>query len=222
MMNKPLLIFGSGSLARLALYYAKMEMGLTVLGFVVDSDKQSGDEFCDLPVFTWDAFILQYSPDEVCLFIAVGYKSMRGRGFLFERARSSGYTLQNLVSSSFYSAQTVHMGENNFIMPGVVIEPGVTLGDNNVIWSNTTICHDSIIGNHNFFAAKTTVGGEVSVGDCCFLGFSSTVVHHLTICDDVLLAAQSLLLDDADRLGWYQGVPARRMKEFSPVIGVSF
>ena len=53
-MNKPLLIFGTGALARLAHYYATHEMGLTVLGFVVDSDRKIVDEYCGLPVFTWE------------------------------------------------------------------------------------------------------------------------------------------------------------------------
>ena len=221
-MSKPLVIFGVGSLARLAFYYAARDMGLRVLGFVVDENKKTIDEFCGLPVITWETCLSLYSPDETDFYIALGYRVMRQRQHLYERVKSEGYNFQNIISNSSFVAETAYIGENNFIMPGSVIEPEVYLGTNNVLWSNSTICHNSVIGDHNFFAANSTIGGEVSVGNCCFLGFTSTVVQERTIDDDVLVAAQSLLLKDGERLGCYQGVPAKRVKSFSPLIGVHF
>jgi len=219
-MNKPLLIFGTGALARLAHYYATHEMGLTVLGFVVDSDRKIVDEYCGLPVFTWESCVSQYSPTTTSMYVAVGYSEMRQREYLFERVKNAKYALQNILSTSAVVALTSRIGENNFIMPGAIVEPGVRLGDNNVVWSNTTICHDSLIGHHNFFASNVTVGGEVIVGDRCFFGFTSTVLQQSHVGDDVLLGAQSLLLDGADSLGCYKGIPAKRVRSFTKQTGV--
>ncbi|MDT4291150.1 acetyltransferase [Methylomonas sp. MO1] len=219
-MTRPLVIFGAGSLARLAHYYATHEMGLRVLGFVVDADRKNIDTCCGLPVFSWEACPAQHPPASTSMYVAVGYREMRQRQRLFDRAKAAGYGLQNIVSTSGFLAATVQMGENNFIMPGAVVEPGVRLGNNNVVWSNTTLCHDTVVGHHNFFASNVTVGGEVTVGDRCFFGFTSTVVHQRRVGDDVLLAAQSLLLDDGEPLGWYQGVPAKRVESISEQTGV--
>lgn len=219
-MPRSLVIFGTGSLARLAHYYATREMGLQVVGFAVDAERKNVDEFCGLPVFSWDACVTQHSPELTSMFVAVGYREMCQRQTLFERAKSAGYALQNIVSTSAFMAETVLMGENNFIMPGAVVEPEVRLGNNNTVWSNVTLCHDSSIGHHNFFASNVTIGGEVTVGDRCFFGFTSTVVHQRRVGNDVLLAAQSLLLGDGQSSGWYQGVPAKRMKSISNQVGV--
>lgn len=219
-MPRSLVIFGTGSLARLAHYYATREMGLQVVGFAVDSERKNVDEFCGLPVFSWDACVAQYAPEMTSMYVAVGYREMCQRQILFERAKSDGYALQNIVSTSAFVAETVLMGENNFIMPGAVIEPEVRLGDNNTVWSNVTLCHDSFIGHHNFFASNVTIGGEVKVGDRCFFGFTSTVVHQRRVGHDVLLAAQSLLLNDAESFGRYQGVPAKRVESISDQTGV--
>lgn len=219
-MTRSLLIFGTGSLARLAHYYATREMGLQVLGFVVDADRRDADECCALPVFSWEACMAQRVPAATSMYVAVGYREMRQRQILFDRAKAAGYVLQNIVSNSAFVAETAQMGENNFIMPGAVVEPEVRLGANNVVWSNATICHDTVIGHHNFFASNVTVGGEVTVGDRCFFGFASTVVHQCRIGDDVLLAAQSLLLNDGESLGCYQGVPAKRVESISDQTGV--
>jgi sugar O-acyltransferase (sialic acid O-acetyltransferase NeuD family) len=219
-MTKSLVIFGVGSVARLAHYYATHEMGLSVLGFAVDRSRKSIDRFCDLPVFVWEEFTEMHPPEMTACFAAVGYREMRSRQTVFERIQSHGYDLENIVSTSAFVAKTSSCGINNFLMPGVVVEPGVRLGSNNLIWSNATICHDSHIGSHNFFASNCTVGGEVGIGDRCFFGFSSTVIHQRHVGDDVLLGAQSLLLCNADSLGRYQGVPAVKVLELDAATGV--
>jgi acyl-[acyl carrier protein]--UDP-N-acetylglucosamine O-acyltransferase len=95
------------------------------------------------------------------------------------------------------------------------------MGANNIFWSNTTVCHDTRLGSHNFFASSVTIGGEVTIGDCCFFGFNSTVVQLRHIGSDVLLAAQSLLLNDVEGLSRYQGQPARKFEDLVSVGSVS-
>lgn len=219
-MSLPLIIFGTGSLARLAHYYAVWEMGLQVTAFAVDADRKHAYTCCDAPVLSWEECIEQYPPGTVSIYVAVGYREMRQREAMFDRMQSAEYALQNIIPRSAFVAETVRMGQNNFIMPGAVVEPEVSLGANNVIWSNATVCHDTVIGNHNFIAANVTIGGEVTIGNRCFLGFSSTVIHQRCVGDDVLLAAQSLLLEDAESLSRYQGAPAKKLGDISQQAGV--
>ncbi|MDB5895996.1 MAG: hypothetical protein JWQ88_3527, partial [Rhodoferax sp.] len=65
-----------------------------------------------------------------------------------------------------------------------------------------------------------TVGGEVRLGSRCFFGFSSVVVQQVEVGNDVLLAAQSLLLSNASGLTQYRGSPARAVKPIDPAAGV--
>ena len=94
-----------------------------------------------------------------------------------------------------------------------VVEPFCTLGDNNILWSGSTVCHGTRMGSHNFLAAGVVVGGECRIGDRCFFGFSSTVREKVSVADETLLGAQSLLLQDTAPFGAYLGVPARRRGE---------
>jgi len=220
MYSAPLIIFGTGSLAKLAHYYLTHEMGCTALKFTVDADRKDADTICDTPIITWDECINEHSQDEIAMHVAIGYRDMQKRQLIFERARKQGYSLENVISSSAFIAKTAKIGVNNFIMPGAVIEPGVSLGSNNVVWSNTVICHDTIIGDHNFFASNVTIGGEVIIGHRCFFGFSSTVAQQRVIADDVLLAAQSLLLTDGNSKRRYQGIPAKALTGISFETGI--
>lgn len=219
-MSKPLLIFGCGSLAKLAYYFATREMNLKVLGFVVDEHQREVDTLCGLTVISWRAFLDTYRPDDVDMFVGIGYRSMRNRQESYERLKSEGYLLRNIVSKSVLMAETHFAESNNFLMPGVVIEPGVSIGVNNVVWSNTTICHESSIGEHNFLASNVTIGGESIIGSRCFFGFSSTLVQQRSVGDDVLVAAHSLLLQNADSLTRYQGQPAEAVVKIDPLVGV--
>jgi sugar O-acyltransferase (sialic acid O-acetyltransferase NeuD family) len=219
-MSQPLVIFGTGSLARLAHYYAVREMGFEVKAFAVDATRQNTDTCCDSLVVSWDECLDKYPPGAVSIYVAVGYSEMRQREAVFDRVQSAGYFLKNIISKSSFVAETVRMGQNNFIMPGAIIEPGVSMGSNTVIWSNATVCHDTVIGDHNFFASSVTIGGEVRIGDRCFFGFNSTVLQQCRVEDDVLLAAQSLLHEDAYSLSRYQGIPAKKVMNISQSAGV--
>ena len=118
---KELLIFGASSLARQAHYYATRDMGLNVMGFVVDEQYKTADTFLSLPVFTWSELDKKFDCNEIAMHIAIGYRSMRQRASAYERANLKGFKLANIVARSSFVADNVVMGDNNLVMPGVVI-----------------------------------------------------------------------------------------------------
>lgn len=207
-------------MARLANYYAAQELGFKVVAFVVDEEYRTEGHFMTVPVLTWPEFLHSYPASDVCVHVAIGYKSMRARALKYGLVKTQGYELINIISSASYVAKDVLLGDNNFVMPGVVLETGVTLDSNNVVWSNTTICHDSTIGSHNFIAANTTLGGNVKVGDKNFLGFSTVVLQNLEIENEVLVGANSLVTCHVSNLARWQGSPAKIIGQISPDVGV--
>lgn len=220
-MREPLLVFGAGTLARLACLAAEDSGAFEVLGFAVDDDLAGDDGFMDKPAWAWSEARRRFDPRHVRIHCAIGYRLMRRRAAVFEQVRAAGYACPSLVSSHACVSGHATLGPNNFVWPGVVIEPGAQLGANNVLWSNATVCHDTRIGSHNFFAANSTLGGHVTVGDRSFLGFSCVVRERQRIGSDAILGAQSLLLQDAHDLGLYLGSPARRVRDLDPAIGVT-
>jgi len=216
----PLVIFGAGSVARMAHYLATHELGLKVIGFAVDSKYRFDTDFLGLPVLDVDLLAELYPPGAASVFVAIGYRSIPERAKAWRRFADAGWDTPTLISRKAYVAETARLGANCLVMPGVVLEPESTLGHNNLVWSNVTICHDAIIGSDNFFAAGSTIGGEVKVGSRCFFGFTSTVLQQRTVDCDVLLGASALLTTDAKSLGCYKGIPAKRAREISAEVGV--
>ena len=219
-----IVIFGAGTLGKLAYYYLTKEMKLDVIAFVVDRKEVDKKDFklYELPIYFWDDFINIFSIKEVSIFVAVAYKSMRNRLRIFEKVRKHKFNCINIISSSAFVPTESLKGTNNFIMPGVVLEPGTLVGSNNLIWSNSTICHDSKIGNHNFLGANFTMGGYSKIGDLSFFGFSSTISDKVIVGDEVLLAANSFLNTNAEKLTRMQGSPAIKYSSIDPDEGINF
>ena len=217
---KDLVIFGTSTLAKLANYYATQELGFKVVAFVVDEKYRTQPNFLNQPVLTWPEFLTSYSATDVSVHVAVGYKSIRARAATYDRVKARGYELINIVSTASYLANGVVLGDNNFVMPGVVVEPGVVVNSNNVVWSNTTICHDTCVGSHNFIAANTTVGGGVKIGDGNFLGFSTVIKENLNIGNSSLVGAGSLVIGNIGNLTKVFGAPATNIGSIDSVLGV--
>lgn len=218
-----LIIFGGGAFARLVHRYATADLGMQVHAFAVDEQYLPAglSSLEGIPVLGWQSVQERYTPADVMLFVAVGYRSMRARERVYRAIRQSGYRLANLLHPAAWIASDATIQDNVIVMPGAVIEPGVALGSNNVIWSNATLCHDSTIGDHNFIAANATLGGNVTVGARNFVGFSAVVMQGRRVGDDTLIGAQSLVNSDTQDLCAYVGVPARRLRVLDPATGVT-
>lgn len=206
------IIFGIGDFAKQLYYYISNDTAFEVAYFCVHQQYYEQSTFLGLEVLTLEQGLKNLSSDEYKFIIGVGYKRLRMRKTIFEQIKAHGFQLMNLVGRHV-SLYGEIKGEGNIILSNVVIEPFVEIYNNNIIWSNVTICHDSMIGNHNFIAANSVIGGFSKVKENNFLGFHSTIVDSITIDQEVLIGASSLVLEDPDNFSVYYGTPARKIKE---------
>jgi UDP-3-O-[3-hydroxymyristoyl] glucosamine N-acyltransferase len=95
----------------------------------------------------------------------------------------------------------VEIGANSTIDCGAIgdttIEDGVRI-DNLV-----HIAHNVRIGEHTAIAALSGFAGSTTIGKRCMFGGNSGAVGQITVCDDVIVLAQSLLSKDTTKPGVY-------------------
>jgi UDP-3-O-[3-hydroxymyristoyl] glucosamine N-acyltransferase len=83
-----------------------------------------------------------------------------------------------------------------------VIEDGVKI-DNLV-----QIAHNVRIGAHTAIAGCTGIAGSATIGKRCTLAGASMISGHLTICDDVIISAATLITKSIAKAGMYSsGIP---------------
>jgi len=120
------------------------------------------------------------------------------------------------------------IGKHTFIGPFVEIQKDVSIGDNCKIQSHSFICELVIIGNDCFIGHGvmfindlfsdggpargdkskwkfTHIGNNVSIG-------SNATILPVSICDNVVIGAGSVVTRSITEPGIYVGNPARKMK----------
>ena len=121
------------------------------------------------------------------------------------------------------------IGDNSFVGPFVEIQEGAIIGKNCKIQSHTFICEKVMIGNNCFishgamFINDTFSGGkpafgnkdkwkETIIGDNVLIGTNATILP-ISICNNVVVGAGSVITKDIYEPGIYAGNPGELIKE---------
>jgi len=122
------------------------------------------------------------------------------------------------------------IGDYTFIGPFVEIQKSVTIGKHCKIQSHSFICELVTIGDNCFvshgvvfindlFTSGGPAGGKkhlwktTTIGNNVSLGSNSTILP-VTICDNVVVGAGSVVTKNIDEPGIYAGNPAKKLKNF--------
>jgi sugar O-acyltransferase (sialic acid O-acetyltransferase NeuD family) len=217
---KPLVIFGIGELAQLAHYYFSQDGGRQVVGFTADAPYATSPEFVGLPLILFDRLHETFPPEEVDLFVAIGYTGLNAaRAEKCRDAKARGYALASYVSTRSSTWPDLVVGENCFIMEGNLIQPFVRIGNNVILCCGNVISHHVEIGDNCFIASEVIVSGGVKIGASSFIGVNATIREHVTIGRNCIIGAGALILKDVPPDQGYlvaqtksAGIPSRRLQ----------
>jgi sugar O-acyltransferase (sialic acid O-acetyltransferase NeuD family) len=175
-------VFGVGAIAELAHFYLTHDSPHEVVGFTVDSQYVTGDDFHGLPVTAFEELDSTHTPGDVAFFAPISFKRMNHvRAEKVDRAKEMGFELISYVSSKASTFPDFTCGENCFILEDNTIQPFVAIGDDVIMWSGNHIGHHSVIRDNCFIASHVVVSGSVDVGESCFVGVNATFVNDITV-----------------------------------------
>jgi sugar O-acyltransferase (sialic acid O-acetyltransferase NeuD family) len=198
---KPLVLFGTGDIARLAHYYFTRDTGRTVVAFTVDAAFCTTPEYLGLPLVPFEEVAGRFPPATHDMFVALSYRDMNHlRAAKYAAAKEQGYTLATYLSSRCTWLADTPPGDNCFILEDNTVQPFVTIGNDVTLWSGNHIGHDSTVEDHTFISSHVVVSGHCRIGPYCFLGVNSTLRNGITIAAETLVGAGAILMKDtADR-----------------------
>jgi len=136
-----LILYGDSNFAELVKYYFESDSEYKVVAFCVDRQYKTKDEFCGLPVVAFEDLESLYSTQTHHLFAAIGYKSMRVRQALFEKASATDYPLASYISSKAIVDGSNKVGQNCMILPAAILEPFASIESNCFINTGAVVCH---------------------------------------------------------------------------------
>jgi len=208
-MCKQVIIYGLGPFAELMHYYFEFDGNCRIAGFCADKEYITRETLCDKPVRPFESVAETWPPDSHEMFVAIGYKRMRNRKMMFDKAKEREYRLANYISRRSIVYDNLELGENNVVMPHVHIEPFCRIGDNNIFWSDTLLGHNLTVGSHNYFSAKCILAGDAVIGDLCFVGNGAVLINKIDIGSESYILPGAVIMKSTKEAGMYMGNPAK-------------
>lgn len=196
---KPIVLFGTGKIAEVILYFFTHHSDRQVVACSVDRDYFPGSTWQGIPAIPFDEITRSHPPETHDMFVALGYQDMNAlRTEKCAEARQLGYALVSYIHpDSGLPIDCVH-GDNCFIMNQVLIHPKVRLGNNVFVWSGAMVGHHSTIGNNCWLTSCANISGVVEVGDNCFFAVNSTVGNSVHIGENCFIGANALVIKNTE------------------------
>lgn len=135
------------------------------------------------------------------------------RKVLYQIIKENGGKLP--IIKSPYSVVSKHatIDEGTIIMHNSIVNADVKIGKNVIINNKALIEHDSVIGNNCHISTNAVVNGNCTIQDDVFLGSSSALKQGIKICENVVIGAGSIVINDVTSVGTYVGNPSKKIKD---------
>lgn len=115
------------------------------------------------------------------------------------------------VISFHSSSNDIIIGDGSVIHNVVVLTTDIQIGICSTINSMVTIGHGCRIGDLFHASAGVTISGNNVIGDRVFMGANSCTREKISICNDVIIGAGSVVVRDITEPGKYAGNPAKKI-----------
>ena len=206
MNQRNLILIGGGGHCKSVIDVAE-SAGYNIIG-ILDIPENIGKSVLDYKVIGTDDDILQFA-DKAEFIITVGFiKSPAIRMRIFDKVKEAGGKLATIIASTAHVSRYASLGEGTVVMHQTVVNAGARIGENCIINTFCNIEHDALIGDQCHISTGAMVNGDCKVGKLCFIGSQSVLANGISICDDVIVGAGSLVRKNILKPGIYSGNPA--------------
>jgi len=111
----------------------------------------------------------------------------------------------------------VKIGVGSNVLSGAVFSNSSTIGKGCIIYYNSIITHDCIIGDFVEISPAVTLLGRCKIGSYSQIGANATILPDITIGKNVIIGAGSVITKNIPDNCVVVGVPARIIKELTPL-----
>lgn len=191
---KELLIYGNGGHAKVVADIARLN-GYNKIRFIDDSSNN-----------------LKFSENlpRIDIIIAIGNNKIRE--FLQNKVLNLGFNVISLIHPSAIISPSAKIARGAVIMPLAIINADAKIEDGVIINSSSVIEHDCICLSFSHISPSATLAGGIKIGKRTQIGANSVIKECIKICDDVLIGAGSVVVNDIEESGIYAGNPAKFLK----------
>ena len=209
-MKRPLILIGGGGHCKSVIDVAE-SAGFTIMG-ILDQPEKVGEEILGYKCIGTDEDIPSYV-SKADFIITVGQiKSSSLRHKIAERVEKAGGKFATIIAHDAYVSKHAKVEEGTVVLHKAFVNAGAKVGKNCIINSMANIEHDVRVGDFCHISTGTMVNGEAQVGSDCFVGSRSVLYNCISVCQEVVVAAGSVVSRDITHSGIYAGNPIKFIK----------
>lgn len=213
MEKKPVVIFGSGPEARIALDIFN-SLDVFPYGVITDDKKMVGTDLNDVSVFgeSKDEEVKAIIKDENTDFI-VTWGEIKTRKKIYQAvAGLAKRPAVNCTHGSVVISPYASVGFGNLMNAGVVINANAIVGDNNIFHTHASVEPDATVGNYCTISAGVRIAGNAVLADDIFVGTGAIIYPGVKVGKGALIGAGAVVLRDVKARSKVFGNPAEVLK----------
>jgi sugar O-acyltransferase (sialic acid O-acetyltransferase NeuD family) len=203
---RPLILVGGGGHCKSVIEAAESS-GVTIKG-ILDLPEHVGTEILGYPVIGTDHDVPLYVKDADFV-VTLGFiKDPSRRIQLHDLIEEVGGHFATVIASTAYISKHAIVQSGTVVLHQAVINADAVIGKGCIINTFASIGHDAVIEDFCHISTGVMITGSCRVGKATFIGSQSVVVNNITITDESIVAAGSVVSKNICQKGLYAGNPA--------------
>jgi sugar O-acyltransferase (sialic acid O-acetyltransferase NeuD family) len=208
---KDIVIIGAGGFGREVAWLIedinKLKEQWNIIGFVDDNSDIQGKEINGYRVVGDINWLVN---QKLYVVSAIGDPLIKKK--IMERLKSSENSYPVLIHPSVICSNRVSIAEGSIICAGTTITVDIEIGKHVIINLDCTIGHDAILGDYTTVLPSVNVSGFVKTEECVNIGTGSAIIQGVTIGENTIVGAGSIVVKDLPSNCTAVGAPAKPIK----------
>lgn len=152
-------------------------------------------------------FILSSYDSYNAVIVAIGNNEIREK--ICEDLMARHIPLATLIHPAAIVSRYAQINPGSVVVAGAVVNAYSIVGRGAIINTNSSIDHDCCLGNYVHISPGAHLAGGVSIGDKSWIGIGACVKQQITIGNQVIVGAGSVVVKNISNNMTVAGVPAR-------------
>ncbi|UJG44351.1 MAG: acetyltransferase [Candidatus Heimdallarchaeum endolithica] len=214
-MRRNIAIIGAGGQGKETLFYVRqinqIDKKFDQILFFDDNKNLHGKFINGIKVAGDIDHLLEYYGKNWYCVIALGNPKVKLE--VKKKIEKIGLPFENIISPlAVIDFDTIELGTDNIIAPGVKILPDVKIGNHVLINYNSVIGHDCKLEDYVTIAPSVGIAGNVEVKKGSKIGIGASIIQNLKIGSWSMIGAGAAVIRDVPEQTLVVGVPAKEKK----------
>jgi len=210
-MQNPVLIFGAGTLGKIALDIFNRN-NVLVYGFLDDDKKLHTTEIGEIVVLgdTDDDGFLKIVGQKTEAFVAIGNTKTKKKVVEILNERRHVMPVNALHERSSISEAAI-IGHGNLVMANATINPFAKVGNHCIVHSGAVIDTEAQIADYATIGTGAMINTEAEIGEGAFIGSGAIIVTGVKIGKNARVGAGSVVIENVADGTTVFGNPAKKI-----------